>query len=398
MKKSMLIWVMAAVVGVSAGCLGNSRNRVEPPRERFDPEEAFSEVPHSGFEAVWLEGGMTDEENQVYQETYDFVLTMEKAVIPYKVSGKVVQVCEYSDSEDRWNVERRTEDVIQEMDLSVYRWMMEESSFLLEETFVKTGPNTFAVAGADHPSEPYFTVDVLNGGTELKDKNGRTCLPGGQWTARLYIEFISEPKAKVEGAIDLIGGFYGFNDLRWIVPIKELQRAERERNTTDEERAAQELETFRMTFPKADSFERMDPNLAAACSRELAASDYGHVGVNKAAAAKDKDGTLIGWVVQAYSKDGFGGDVVISVAVNRDGTISGLEFLQLEETPGLGMRAGEAAFKDQFLGKGGEPLTVDTQGDGDGFAIDAISGATHTTNAVTNAVNGVLYYVNHYTE
>ena len=119
---------------------------------------------------------------------------------------------------------------------------------------------------------------------------------------------------------------------------------------------------------------------------------------NKAAAAKDKDGTLIGWVVQAYSKDGFGGDVVVSVAVNRDGTISGLEFLQLEETPGRGMRAGEAAFKDQFLGKGGEPLTVDTQGDGDGFAIDAISGATHTTNAVTNAVNGVLYYVNHYTE
>ena len=39
------------------------------------------------------------------------------------------------------------------------------------------------------------------------------------------------------------------------------------------------------------------------------------------------------------SKDGFGGDAVISAAVNSDVRISVLEFLQLEETPGLGMRA-----------------------------------------------------------
>ncbi len=398
MKKRMLIWMMAAVVGVTAGCLGNSGNRVEPPKERFDPEEAFSEIPYSSFEAVWLEGGMTDENNRVYQETYDFVLDMEKAVIPYKVSGKVIQTCEYKSSEGRWVVERRTEDVTQEMDLSVYQWELEESSFDHDETFVKTGPNTFAVGGPDNPSEPYFTVDVLAGGTGLKDQEGRTCLPGGQWTARLYIDFPSEPKFKIEGAIDLLGGFYGFNDLRWIVSINELQRVEKERNTTDEDRAAQEQETFRVTFPEADSFELMDPDLAAACSRELASSDYGNVGVDKAAAAKDRDGAVMGWVVQAHSKDGFGGDVVLSVAVNRDGSIGGLEFVQLEETPGLGMKAMEEAFKDQFLGKREEPLIVDKLGDGDESSIDAISGATYTTNAVTNAVNAVLHYVNHYIE
>lgn len=119
-----------------------------------------------------------------------------------------------------------------------------------------------------------------------------------------------------------------------------------------------------MTFPTADSFEMMDPDLASACSRELTSSDFGYVGVDKAAAAKDKDGTVLGWVVQAYSKDSYNGDVVISAAVNRSGSIDSIEFLRLEDTPGLGMRANEAAFKDQFIGKQEGSLIVDKGGEG----------------------------------
>lgn len=404
MKKAILICVLIAGVLASAGCFGS---RVKAPERVFEPEEAFREIPHSSFEAEWLEGGMKDGngmkvgDGHVYEEVYDFVLAMDKAVIPYTVSGKLIQTCEYDPSEGRWNVERRTEDVIQELDLTTYSWKLENNPvYEYTETFIKTGPNTFETGEPDHPTGVHFTVDILSGGTNLKDESGRTSLPGGQWTARLYLESDNYLGGSFRGeaAIDLLGGFYGYNDLRWVVTIDELKRVEKELNTTDEERDNEQQEVFRMTFPEADSFEVMDFDLAQDCNKELASSDFGDVGVDAAAAAKDRDGVLTGWVVNAHSKDSYMGNVAVSVGFDSDGTIRGLEFLVLEDTPGLGMRAGEDDFKDQFEGKGRETLTVTDSGNPGDSEIDAVSGATITSNAVTNAVNAAMYYVHHYTE
>ena len=196
----------------------------------------------------------------------------------------------------------------------------------------------------------------------------------------------------------MLGGFYGYNGLRWVVTIDELKRVEKELNTTDEERANELQEGFRKSFPEADSFEVMDFELIQDCNKELASSDFGDVGVDAAAAAKDRDGALMGWVVNAHSKDSYMGNVAVSVAFESGGTIRGLEFLVLEDTPGLGMRASEDVFKEQFEGKGGEALTVTDSGNPGDSQIDAISGATITSNAVTNAVNGAIYYVHNYTE
>ena len=195
-----------------------------------------------------------------------------------------------------------------------------------------------------------------------------------------------------------MGGFYGYNELRWVVTIDELKRVEKDLNTTDEERANELQEGFRKSFPEADSFEVMDFELIQDCNKELASSAFGDVGVDAAAAAKDRDGALRGWVVNAHSKDSYMGNVAVSVAFESGGTIRGLEFLVLEDTPGLGMRASEDVFKEQFEGKGGEALTVTDSGNPGDSQIDAISGATITSNAVTNAVNGAIYYVHHYTE
>ncbi|MFR1128596.1 MAG: FMN-binding protein [Enterocloster bolteae] len=398
MKKGILICVLIAGVLVSTGCSGS---RVKAPERVFEPEEAFLEIPHSSFEAEWLEGGMKDEDGHVYEEVYDFVLAMDRAVIPYTVSGKLIQTCEYNPSEGSWNVERRTEDVTQEMDLTKYRWKLENDPvYEYTETFIKTGPNTFETGEPDHPTGIHFTVDILSGGTNLKDESGRTNLPGGQWTARLYLESDNHlgSNFKGEAAIDLVGGFYGYNELRWVVTIDELKRVEKELNTTDEERANELQEGFRKSFPEADSFEVMDFELIQDCNKELASSAFGDVGVDAAAAAKDRDGALMGWVVNAHSKDSYMGNVAVSVAFESGGTIRGLEFLVLEDTPGLGMRASEDVFKEQFEGKGGEALTVTDSGNPGDSQIDAISGATITSKAVTNAVNGAMYYVHHYTE
>ena len=401
MKKAILIGVLIAGVMTLAGCAGN---RVQAPKQVFDPEEAFSEIPHSSFESEWLEGGMKDEDGRVYEEVYDFVLSMEKAVIPYTVSGKLIQTCEYNTSEGSWDVERRTEEVTQEMDISTYQWKLENDPvFEYNETFFKTGPNTFETGEPDQPTGIHFTVDILSGGTNLKDEQGRTSLPGGQWTARLYIESMEssghlEFAFKGEAAIDLIGGSYGYNDSRWVVTIDELKRVEKDLNTTDEERAGEAQEAFRKTFPEADMFEVMDYGLAEACNAELASLDFGNVDVYTAAVAKDRDGAVLGWVVNIDSNDSFAGNMAVSVAIKSDGTISGLEFLLLKDTPGLGMRAQEDVFKDQFKGKGRETLAVTTSGNPGDSEIDAISGATVTSNAVTNAVNAALYYVHNFTE
>ena len=77
----------------------------------------------------------------------------------------------------------------------------------------------------------------------------------------------------------------------------------------------------------------------------------------------------------------------------NEGTITGVELLEISDTPGLGMKATEPAFKDQYKDKTVEEFTVTKTGSASDSEINAISGATITSNAVTNAVNAALYYL-----
>ena len=82
----------------------------------------------------------------------------------------------------------------------------------------------------------------------------------------------------------------------------------------------------------------------------------------------------------------------ISVGIREDGTVTGIEMLSISETAGLGMKAKEADFKDQFKDKNVIKFTYTKTGESGDDMIDAISGATITTNAVTNAVDSALVY------
>ena len=66
--------------------------------------------------------------------------------------------------------------------------------------------------------------------------------------------------------------------------------------------------------------------------------------------------------------------------------------VSISETAGLGMKADEAEFKDQFKDKQVEQFSYTKSGEEGDDKIDAISGATITTNSVTNAVNAALVY------
>ena len=104
--------------------------------------------------------------------------------------------------------------------------------------------------------------------------------------------------------------------------------------------------------------------------------------------AVDADGSVMGVVVVSSSK-GYGGDVKVMTGVDSDGEVTGVEILDINETAGLGMNAKNEDFREQFIGKGGG-IGVIKNASPNKDEIVALTGATITSKAVTNAVNIAL--------
>ena len=85
-----------------------------------------------------------------------------------------------------------------------------------------------------------------------------------------------------------------------------------------------------------------------------------------------------GYVITTTDKDGFGGNIQITVGIKKDGTINGVSILSISETAGLGMKATEPSFYNQYVNKQADKFVVSKDG-GDGEQIDALSGATITS-------------------
>jgi Na+-transporting NADH:ubiquinone oxidoreductase subunit C len=95
-----------------------------------------------------------------------------------------------------------------------------------------------------------------------------------------------------------------------------------------------------------------------------------------------------------FSGPGLWGTIRGYLAVTRDQrTVLGLVFTSQNETPGLGGRIEEPAFRDQFRG-----LAIGTEGplaygSGNGSGIDAIAGATATSRSVLKILNQLIEQV-----
>jgi electron transport complex protein RnfG len=89
--------------------------------------------------------------------------------------------------------------------------------------------------------------------------------------------------------------------------------------------------------------------------------------------------------------EGYDGEITMSVGFLADGTITGLAFTTITETAGMGMKAVEPAFRDQFKDKNVEAFKLNKAGGSTtDEEIDSISGASVTSGAVVNAVNAAL--------
>lgn len=153
-------------------------------------------------------------------------------------------------------------------------------------------------------------------------------------------------------------------------------------------------EAYAVVFPDAKDFAENESETAkiAETAEEIAGKGFGHVSINEVVDAKDETGNGVGRVITSTSKDGYNGTVQISVGIKSDGTVVGITFLTLEETPGLGMRAGEESFYGQYANKNTKEFKLVKGAAGADDEIAAISGSTITSNAVTNAVNAALYF------
>lgn len=106
-----------------------------------------------------------------------------------------------------------------------------------------------------------------------------------------------------------------------------------------------------------------------------------------------KDNKIIGFIITVVASDGYAGDIKFSVGISTEGEYLGTSILSIGETAGLGMRVKtDPKFLAQFNNKKVEKfnLVKDGTGESSDDKIDAISGSTVTSKAMTGGINAAL--------
>jgi len=155
-------------------------------------------------------------------------------------------------------------------------------------------------------------------------------------------------------------------------PIEEQQKKAKEK-------------AYQTVFADASEFEPI----------EIEEAGDGANQITEALLAKDESGATLGVVLNIINTEGYGGAIQFAMGITKEGTVNGVSILAIDETPGLGMKAKEEAFYGQYAGKNVEAFQYTKTGAVNENEIDAISGATVTTKAMTNGVNaGIAYFRN----
>ncbi len=165
------------------------------------------------------------------------------------------------------------------------------------------------------------------------------------------------------------------------------------KDAIEAQKLAEEAESYRTVCPDAKEFvmEEKTDALVASLDGEVYGTDFGNVWINKVIVGKNAVGETAGYVISVTTGDGFDGDIVMSVGINTEGTVTGLEFTEINETAGMGMLCTESKFKDQFQGNTVDRFVLNKAGGStQPNEIDSVSGASVSSGAVVNAVNAAL--------
>ncbi len=151
-----------------------------------------------------------------------------------------------------------------------------------------------------------------------------------------------------------------------------------EKNTIDKQELA-----MKSVVENAVRFEKADMSALALVDLQCAVS-----GVYNAVDTQDK---TIGYAVMV-SSGGYGGEILLTVGMDTDLKVTGIDIISHSETPGLGAKCVKDEFKNQFIGKDADIQVVKSGAEDN--QIDAITSATITSKAVTAGVNCAITAVN----
>ena len=127
----------------------------------------------------------------------------------------------------------------------------------------------------------------------------------------------------------------------------------------------------------------------AAMNEVLPAEDYTQT-EGKEIYTAVKNGAVAGYIFVTGAK-GYGGYISVMTAVDPAGKILAVSILSAsDETPGLGQNVTKEGFYSQFLGLSGDITVVKNGANSTDNEINAVTGATISSKAVTKAVNEAL--------
>lgn len=151
-------------------------------------------------------------------------------------------------------------------------------------------------------------------------------------------------------------------------------------------------ESCKAVFPTEEDFAQVEAfELTGYVPTEKLAADLSKEGVTigNIYNAISSDGLVVGYAIEVTSAEGYGGDIRLMCGITSEGVLRGVSILEISETAGLGMRAGDVLVP-QIHNLDADHIVFTKTGKTSENEIDAISGATITTTAFVNCLNGAI--------
>lgn len=131
------------------------------------------------------------------------------------------------------------------------------------------------------------------------------------------------------------------------------------------------------------------PNVEFEALEDLDFTEY--TKIDSVFAAK-KDSEIVGYTFKLKTDEGYNAGLEAIVGISLEGKITGIDIVKSSETPGLGAKADDPEFKNQFIDKQlTELITVKGEASNEN-EISSIGGATITSRAISDAVNEAINY------
>ncbi len=149
-----------------------------------------------------------------------------------------------------------------------------------------------------------------------------------------------------------------------------------------EQEAAAQAESMKAVLSDAAEFGESE------AIEDDAPEEHDNIDITTITPALDESGEPMGYAVAVTAK-GFSAGLQLMFGVDTDGVLTGLSVVNCSnETPGLGANAANESFYSQFAGMSGDIAVTK-----DGGQVEALTGATITSRAVSNSASRAIEYV-----